>query len=64
MTRHFEIELVISLSKARESEPRMIKEFPLLIGRFFCMLLKILLDIDDEFWRYICGFFHDGSVNK
>nr|GLL21198.1 importin-5-like [Ipomoea trifida] len=47
-TRHLAIELVITLAEARERAPGMMRKLPQFISRLFAILLKMLLDIDDE----------------
>ncbi|XP_019155502.1 PREDICTED: importin-5-like [Ipomoea nil] len=47
-TRHLAIEFVITLAEARERAPGMMRKLPQFISRLFAILLKMLLDIDDE----------------
>lgn len=47
-TRHLKIEFVITLAESRERALGMIRKLPQFINRLFGVLLKMLLDIDDE----------------
>ncbi|KAK4380243.1 hypothetical protein RND71_002105 [Anisodus tanguticus] len=47
-TRHLAIEFVITLAEARERAPGMMRKLPQFISRLFAILMKMLLDIDDE----------------
>eukprot|EP00268_Persea_americana_P063804 TRINITY_DN831_c0_g1_i2.p1 TRINITY_DN831_c0_g1~~TRINITY_DN831_c0_g1_i2.p1 ORF type:complete len:1111 (+),score=203.06 TRINITY_DN831_c0_g1_i2:174-3506(+) len=47
-TRHLAIEFVITLAEARERAPGMMRKLPQFIGRLFAILMKMLLDIDDD----------------
>ncbi|KAD4384200.1 hypothetical protein E3N88_24368 [Mikania micrantha] len=47
-TRHLAIEFVITLAEAREKAPGMMRKLPQFISRLFGILLKMLLDIEDE----------------
>ncbi|KAK4736398.1 hypothetical protein R3W88_000095 [Solanum pinnatisectum] len=47
-TRHLKIEFVITLAEPREKVLGMIRKLPQFINRLFGVLLKMLLDIDDE----------------
>ena len=47
-TRPYAIELVITLAEAREQAPRMIRKLLLFISWLFWILMKMLLDIEDE----------------
>ncbi|KAG0487272.1 hypothetical protein HPP92_009367 [Vanilla planifolia] len=47
-TRHLAVEFVITLAEARERAPGMMRRLPQFIGRLFAILMKMLLDIQDE----------------
>eukprot|EP00252_Welwitschia_mirabilis_P001402 TRINITY_DN11268_c0_g1_i1.p1 TRINITY_DN11268_c0_g1~~TRINITY_DN11268_c0_g1_i1.p1 ORF type:complete len:1174 (+),score=249.39 TRINITY_DN11268_c0_g1_i1:398-3523(+) len=47
-TRHLAIEFIITLAEARERAPGMMRKFPQFIGRLFAILMKMLLDIEDD----------------
>ncbi|KAB2607538.1 importin-5-like [Pyrus ussuriensis x Pyrus communis] len=47
-TRHLAIEFVITLAEARERAPGMMRKLPQFISRLFSILMKMLLDIEDE----------------
>ncbi|GKA65282.1 importin-5-like protein [Tanacetum coccineum] len=47
-TRHLAIEFVITLAEARERAPGMMRKLPQFISRLFGILMKMLLDIEDE----------------
>ncbi|KAJ3674613.1 hypothetical protein LUZ60_005229 [Juncus effusus] len=47
-TRHLAVEFVVTLAEARERAPGMMRKFPQFVGRLFAVLMKLLLDIDDE----------------
>nr|XP_029123663.1 importin-5 isoform X2 [Elaeis guineensis] len=47
-TRHLAVEFVITLAEARERAPGMMRRLPQFIGRLFAVLMKMLLDIEDE----------------
>ncbi|KAI0516391.1 hypothetical protein KFK09_009064 [Dendrobium nobile] len=47
-TRHLAVEFVITLVEARERAPGMIRRLPQIIGSLFAVLMKMLLDIEDE----------------
>ncbi|KAE8677193.1 Calcium ion binding [Hibiscus syriacus] len=47
-TRHLAIEFVITLSEARERAPGMMRKLPQFISRLFAILMKMLLDIEDD----------------
>ncbi|KAL5976762.1 Importin-5 [Asimina triloba] len=47
-TRHLAIEFVITLAEARERAPGMMRKLPQFIGRLFAILMKMLLDIEDD----------------
>ncbi|CAI9290298.1 unnamed protein product [Lactuca saligna] len=47
-TRHLAIEFVITLAEARERAPGMMRKLPQFISRLFCILLQMLLDVEDE----------------
>ncbi|KAL9233007.1 hypothetical protein vseg_008053 [Gypsophila vaccaria] len=51
-TRHLAIEFVITLAEARERAPGMMRKLPQFIQRLFGILMKMLLDIeDDQVWH-------------
>ncbi|KAJ0982706.1 hypothetical protein J5N97_010961 [Dioscorea zingiberensis] len=47
-TRHLAVEFVITLAEARERAPGMIRRLPQFVGQLFAVLMKMLLDINDE----------------
>ena len=47
-TRHLAVEFVITLAEARERAPGMMRKLPQFISRLFGILLKMLLDIEDD----------------
>ncbi|URE00620.1 HEAT repeat [Musa troglodytarum] len=47
-TRHLAIEFVITLAEARERAPGMMRKLPQFVSRLFAVLMKMLLDIEDE----------------
>ncbi|KAF5471346.1 hypothetical protein F2P56_011788 [Juglans regia] len=47
-TRHLAIEFVITLAEARERAPGMMRKLPQFISRLFSILMKMLLDIEDD----------------
>ena len=47
-TRHLAIEFVITLAEARERAPGMMRKLPQFIHRLFGILMKLLLDIEDD----------------
>ncbi|KAJ9695633.1 hypothetical protein PVL29_010892 [Vitis rotundifolia] len=47
-TRHLAVEFVITLAEARERAPGMIRKLPQFIQRLFAILMKMLLDIEDD----------------
>uniref|UniRef100_A0A2N9J6Z0 TOG domain-containing protein n=1 Tax=Fagus sylvatica TaxID=28930 RepID=A0A2N9J6Z0_FAGSY len=47
-TRHLAIEFVITLAEARERAPGMMRKLPQFISRLFAILMKLLLDIEDD----------------
>ncbi|XP_052196429.1 uncharacterized protein LOC127803875 [Diospyros lotus] len=47
-TRHLAIEFVVTLTEARERAPGMMRKFPQFISRLFAILMKMLLDIEDD----------------
>lgn len=47
-TRHLAVEFVITLAEARERAPGMMRKLPQFIERLFAILMKMLLDIEDE----------------
>ncbi|KAK4780624.1 hypothetical protein SAY87_016730 [Trapa incisa] len=47
-TRHLAIEFVITIAEARERAPGMMRKLPQFINRLFSILMKMLLDIEDE----------------
>ncbi|KAL0390381.1 UNVERIFIED_CONTAM: Importin-5 [Sesamum calycinum] len=47
-TRHLAIEFVITLAEARERAPGMMRKLPQFISRLFAILMKMLLDVEDD----------------
>ncbi|GMI97486.1 EMBRYO DEFECTIVE 2734, (karyopherin enabling the transport of the cytoplasmic HYL1 [Hibiscus trionum] len=47
-TRHLAIEFVVTLAEARERAPGMMRKLPQFISRLFAILMKMLLDIEDD----------------
>ncbi|XP_065879258.1 uncharacterized protein [Euphorbia lathyris] len=47
-TRHLAIEFVITLAEARERAPGMMRKLPQFISRLFAILMRMLLDIEDD----------------
>ncbi|KAH9617550.1 hypothetical protein KSS87_021809 [Heliosperma pusillum] len=47
-TRHLAIEFVITLAEARERAPGMMRKLPQFIQRLFGILMKLLLDVEDD----------------
>lgn len=47
-TRHLAIEFVITLAEARERAPGMMRKLPQFISRLFSILMKMLLDVEDD----------------
>ncbi|CAO2822092.1 unnamed protein product [Amaranthus hypochondriacus] len=47
-TRHLAIEFVITLAEARERAPGMMRKLPQFIQRLFGILMKMLLDVEDD----------------
>ncbi|RVW48730.1 Importin-5 [Vitis vinifera] len=47
-TRHLAVEFVITLAEARERAPGMMRKLPQFISRLFVILMKMLLDIEDD----------------
>ncbi|KNA22702.1 hypothetical protein SOVF_032190 [Spinacia oleracea] len=47
-TRHLAVEFVITLAEARERAPGMMRKLPQFISRLFDILMKMLLDIEDD----------------
>ncbi|XP_057539019.1 uncharacterized protein LOC130817373 [Amaranthus tricolor] len=47
-TRHLAVEFVITLAEARERAPGMMRKLPQFISRLFEILMKMLLDIEDD----------------
>ncbi|OUZ99546.1 HEAT [Macleaya cordata] len=47
-TQHLAIEFVITLAEARERAPGMMRKLPQFISRLFAILMKMLLDIEDD----------------
>lgn len=47
-TRHLAVEFVITLAEARERAPGMMRKLPQFISRLFGILMKMLLDIEDD----------------
>ncbi|GAB4835111.1 hypothetical protein Ancab_000019 [Ancistrocladus abbreviatus] len=47
-TRHLAIEFVVTLAEARERAPGMMRKLPQFISRLFGLLMKMLLDLEDD----------------
>ncbi|KAK6937001.1 Importin repeat 4 [Dillenia turbinata] len=47
-TRHLAIEFVVTLAEARERAPGMMRKLPQFISRLFAILMKMLLDVEDD----------------
>ncbi|KAJ8760124.1 hypothetical protein K2173_010980 [Erythroxylum novogranatense] len=47
-TRHLAIEFVITLAEARERAPGMMRKLPQFISRLFAILMRMLLDIEED----------------
>ncbi|KAL7199209.1 hypothetical protein ACSBR2_021485 [Camellia fascicularis] len=47
-TRHLAVEFVITLAEARERAPGMMRKLPQFISRLFAILMKMLLDMEDD----------------
>ncbi|KAI4340588.1 hypothetical protein MLD38_025407 [Melastoma candidum] len=47
-TKHLAIEFVITLAESRERAPGMMRKLPQFISRLFAILMKMLLDIEDD----------------
>ncbi|CAH1427325.1 unnamed protein product [Lactuca virosa] len=47
-TRHLAIEFMITLSEAKERAPSMMRKLSQFINRLLCILLQVLLDVEDE----------------
>lgn len=47
-TKHLAVEFVVTLAEARERAPGMIRKLPQFIKRLFEVLMKMLLDIEDD----------------
>ncbi|KAE8665105.1 ethylene-responsive transcription factor RAP2-11-like [Hibiscus syriacus] len=47
-TRHLAIEFVVTLAESRERAPGMMRKLPQFINRLFAILMKMLLDIEDD----------------
>ncbi|XVE70335.1 hypothetical protein DITRI_Ditri10aG0064300 [Diplodiscus trichospermus] len=47
-TRHLAVEFVITLAEARERAPGMMRKFPQFISRLFAILMRMLLDVEDD----------------
>ncbi|XP_050233599.1 uncharacterized protein LOC126682090 [Mercurialis annua] len=47
-TRHLAVEFVITLAEARERAPGMMRKFPQFVHRLFMVLMRMLLDIEDD----------------
>ncbi|KAK9062401.1 hypothetical protein SSX86_019587 [Deinandra increscens subsp. villosa] len=47
-TKHLALEFVITLAEARERAPGMIRKLPQFIKRLFEILMKMLLDVEDD----------------
>ncbi|XP_074582052.1 uncharacterized protein LOC141838465 [Curcuma longa] len=47
-TRHLAIEFIITLAEARERAPGMMRKLPQFLSRLFAVLMKMLLDLEDD----------------
>ncbi|CAA2970342.1 importin-5-like [Olea europaea subsp. europaea] len=47
-TRHLAVEFVITLAEARERAPGMMRKLPQFIDRLFAILMKMLVDVEDD----------------
>nr|GEU75259.1 importin-5-like [Tanacetum cinerariifolium] len=47
-TKHLAVEFVVTLAEARERAPGMIRKLPQFIKRLFEVLMKMLLDVEDD----------------
>ncbi|XP_071735518.1 uncharacterized protein [Rutidosis leptorrhynchoides] len=47
-TKHLALEFVVTLAEAREQAPGMIRKLPQFIKRLFEVLMKMLLDVEDD----------------
>ncbi|GAV83604.1 HEAT domain-containing protein/DUF577 domain-containing protein/HEAT_2 domain-containing protein [Cephalotus follicularis] len=47
-TRHLAVEFVITLAEARERAPGMMRKLPQFISRLFAILMRMLLDVEDD----------------
>ncbi|XP_022869019.1 importin-5-like [Olea europaea var. sylvestris] len=47
-TRHLAVEFVITLAEARERAPGMMRKLPQFIDRLFSILMKMLVDVEDD----------------
>ncbi|CAD5177263.1 unnamed protein product [Musa acuminata subsp. malaccensis] len=47
-TRHLAIEFLVTLAEARERAPGMMRKLPQFVGRLFAVLMRMLLDIEDD----------------
>ncbi|XP_042385378.1 importin-5-like [Zingiber officinale] len=47
-TRHLAIEFIITLAEARERAPGMMRKLPQFLSRLFSVLMKMLLDLEDD----------------
>ncbi|PRQ22692.1 hypothetical protein RchiOBHm_Chr6g0253081 [Rosa chinensis] len=47
-TRHLAIEFVITLAEASDGAPGMMRKLPQFISRLFAILMKMVLDIEDD----------------
>ncbi|XP_015167125.1 importin subunit beta-3-like [Solanum tuberosum] len=47
-TKHLAVEFVLTLVEAKKKAPGMMKKLPFFTNRCFAMILKLLLDIEDE----------------
>ncbi|KAH0733679.1 hypothetical protein KY289_004867 [Solanum tuberosum] len=52
-TKHLAVEFVLTLVEAKKKAPGMMKKLPFFTNRCFAMILKLLLDIEDEpsWWK-------------
>lgn len=47
-TKHLAVEFIITLAEARDRAPGMMRRLPQFVGRLFAVLMKMLLDLNDD----------------
>ncbi|KAJ9541237.1 hypothetical protein OSB04_027743 [Centaurea solstitialis] len=60
-TKHLAVEFVITLAEARERAPGMIRKLPQFIKRLFEILMKMLLDVEDDPAWYTAEVEHEDA---